>query len=201
MKSKLVAAFAGAVALGFVILAAEPVVANTIMIDTPVKQYTNHNGQYSIPVPDTLIVGTASDAANKGAGFAVHITDLDSTKPGDDILLGFMSADDWGKFVQLWKSARAIKITPNMAEIKIGDYFDSVDQVLLHVNVNDEGIELAVVGQDNGHTAVTLFQLVPAQFDDFDASVASVSAYFGNGGTVRPPDTSPGQPAPPEGQK
>ena len=152
--------------------------ANAATLDTALGQYADKNGQYNIPVPDTLIVATASNPADKGAGFVVHITDLDRAKPGSDLIVGFSDAETWAQFVQLWRKAMAIKRTPGMDDVNVGKYFDAGDEVLMEVNVTDEGIELNIMGKDKGELTGSLFHLVPAQLTPFDGNVATVSAYF-----------------------
>ena len=152
--------------------------ASAATLDTALGQYVDKNGQYSFPKPDSLIIATASDPLVKAAGFAVHINGLEAKSPGDDLILGFNSAADWGTFVRLWRQAMQTKRMPEMAEQAVGDYFDTADQVMLNVSVNEEGIELAIIGKYNGRQAFTLFQLVPAQLERFDRDVASVTSYF-----------------------
>ncbi len=65
-----------------------------------------------------------------------------------------------------------------MADVTIGEYFDTADQVFLEVVVDEDGISLHIAGKDNGQLTATLFELVPAELPPFDADVTTVSAYF-----------------------
>lgn len=166
---------AGVVAIA--VFGPAPAVSTTL--DTAVGQFESDGGRYTNTA--TLVLATASDAADKGAGFVVHVPDLDKTKPGDDILIGFFTKDDWQQFVSLWDEARRGKPPANADKTEIGDYLDPYDEVLLQVGRLDDGaIELMIYGKTAAGTkGGSFFNLLPQDIEAFNLGVEEISAYFG----------------------
>ena len=202
MKLIIVAVISAAIALSVVILTVGPAAAQTDCC-TIIGQYINRNEANS----DYLLNITKNDLNDRSTGLAFHISDLDPAKPEHVVVLGFFDTNAWNKFVQLWQNAIATKRTPGMAVAEIGEYFEDDDKVQLHVNVNDEGIELVVVGhdvaggRDTGSLAIGDVHVLPAQLESFNADVSKVSAYFGNDALTQRPQTRQDQPPPTKGRK
>lgn len=87
----------------------------------------------------------------------------------------FLSADEWRKFVAIWKKARSGQ------DSKDDDYFDG--QTMLLVGPNHDGSVSFTLG-GNGHDErnvpkdLNIFDLPAKDFPEFDRDVKQVSAYF-----------------------
>jgi hypothetical protein len=98
------------------------------------------------------------------------------------LLLGFYDKDDWHQFAALWDKARRAQ-PPGSTEkdLNVGSYFDSAADTLLTVSVvkgGNIGLSLAGEPSRNVPQVISLFELVPDYFKDFDESVTNITVYF-----------------------
>ena len=169
-------------ALAIAIVGAGSAVADELRI---VKGSFPSRGDQS-PNSDLLALFTVDGSSHKVAALGAAIHHLDANQPSDQLLVGFYDKDEWQKFVRIWQQARRAK-RPTEAEVyshknEIGSYFDPNTHASVTVSLATNGdIDFAVVGKPDANnlpTVITLIELIPIDFKDFDENVATVTAYF-----------------------
>ena len=127
-----------------------------------------------------FVITTKATGGNaKGAGLGVQFKNLDAdyrfNGTYSKLIALFPSANDWRKFVAIWKKARSGQ------ETKDDDYFDS--QTIISVSPDRDGSVRFILGgngldENNVPKDMTIFDLRAKDLPEFDRDVKQVSAYF-----------------------
>lgn len=137
-----------------------------------------------------MIMKPTKDNPQKSAGLGMQYQHVDDHYHFDGtytkLMVEFYAADDWQKFVSLWKKARAAPrpAKDDYTDTAVGSYFDADDHTLISVGPTSQGeISFTMAGnpneQNNTPRDINIFYLSPRDISAFDRAVKKVSVYFG----------------------